>query len=812
MKNNHNINSFIAGEVSAKFYGRTTSQAYNDSCEELTNIRVFPQGGAGKREGTVFVKRIQDKDGNDVQNCAIIPFIGTDNTRWQLVITADPFPAQVPSNDPTQATNVFAVNMLSEEVHACKGQLNTTDWLTFGNDYYQDAFSTIDFSRCQYAQDGLDNLFISFDGAAPLIIKYFSQNDGTSSGQFKFRVHPYLATETTNSYGNWRRMPFLSPAFTGSSSLKVTVDGAGNAKLEDGGGLVTVVFTPNWVGRFFKFTNQGTNSAAYVVTNYVSATEVTIKYLDGTAQPNSTNNTYGGSTTDYFEQGYWDRITGYPRAVMFHENRLILGGSLSFPEYAWYSRINDYNVMDVRKLESDSDYATPQATTSPFESVYRGGGRPNRLAWLKSGKTLVVGTNFTEWIAQPADQTKDIGFDNLKRTLETPHGCAYSHPASIENTTVFLQRDMKSVRELVYNFNEDSFQANDLTIFNPDISMRGYNARNSEYMSGGIDGVFMQVVMQQLPYQTVWLRDLAGALYGITRERKQEVLAWHVHKVAGEYSLTSFDPPARLESFVKSLSVNSLTDNTLSDSYAEIDELWMAVVRGYQELEGDTCVPVLYLERMQLAWNNKNIFQGWETTGTGVKRVPVYMDCTYVTDGLTEADASGLIQGLPHSHGQEVTVVVNGKYFGKYTVDEGSIDISDKLTDSDSVNDLGTWQALIGLSYNAKMIAMCQEKPAQQGTSQGLPRRDHEIVIHFVKTIGAKFGICADGKDTATRMESVQMPSPTNQDDPPVMFTGLKALKPSAGYDKRPRIVIESDLPYPMEITHIVTKGVVYET
>lgn len=801
-KNNHNVNAFVAGEVSPKFFGRTTSQAYNDSCEELTNMWVYPQGGMGRRTGTKFVRRILDRNGLDVTEAMIIPFVGSDNSRWQIVITPeDPLdnPGGGDKLDPTIARNIFAVNTATEQIFYCYGNDVYYESAIYDGYYYASGTNIL---KAQYAQ-AIDTVYVSFDGSAPLVITYAALNDGVTATEFKFQCSPYLEALALGTPNNWRRMPFQSPVFTAASGLRVT-NTAGVLKLEDES--LAAIFTADYIGRYYKFTNTGTHAGSYVVTDFISATELRLEFLGGTNIGIGTNNVYGKSITDYYEVGFWDRISGFPRCVNIYDNRLVWGGNDQFPDYEWYSAVGNYDRLDVRKLESDSDFATPQATTSPFEAVFRGGRRGGKICWIEAAKTLVTGTSSGEHVSLAPSSESEIGFDNYRRTLETPHGSAYAQAQRVENTTVFIQRDRKTLRELVYNFNEDSFQAFDLNILSPDITKRGFVARVSDYLPSEPDNGFQAISMQQIPYQIMWAIDASGCLYGVTRERRQEVLAWHFHKIAGEYTLKGgIDDGELLIPYVRAIATNQFPDVYGLDVTGEPDELWMTVTRAFQEDEADDCVPVTYLERMYLPWENKNIFEQW-LTSTNYKRVPIYMDCTYVTDSDTEAVATGVILNLPHSHGQVVTVVCNGQYFGEYTVNAGSIDISDKLNGST------TWQALIGLNFVARAVPMCQEKPAQIGTSQGLPRRDHEIVINFHDTIGARFGLLNDEDTTPiNELEDVTFPDPENQDDPPKMFTGMRRLKMPLGYDERPRIVIESHLPYPMNVSHIVTKGVVYE-
>jgi hypothetical protein len=171
-----------------------------------------------------------------------------------------------------------------------------------------------------------------------------------------------------------------------------------------------------------------------------------------------------------------------------------------------------------------------------------------------------------------------------------------------------------------------------------------------------------------------------------------------------------------------------------------------------------------------------------------------------------------VIEDLPHAEGEIVDVVCNGHHFGEYTVEDGSVDISEKLSD---LGIIGSWQAIVGYNYDSDIVPVVPEVQATTGSSQGLPRRIDQITIHFLRTIGAKFGRYADAEQDNTpyaEMEEIEFRrSGAAADDPIPMFTGEKTLVFPPGYEKRPKVHIRSSIPLPMQVTHIVSRMVVHE-
>lgn len=789
-RNNHNINSFVAGEVSKKFYGRTSSQAFNDSCEELTNAIVYPQGGVGKRTGTFTVGEVLGVGSAIPDKAVVIPFVGTDGSRWQIVVTSgDPF-ATI-----STYSNVRACNMSTGVFSNITPSMSVGYYAVFASFFS----SGISLSNISYAQDSNNNLFIVSKNFPPIQIIYTP-----SSATFSIQCYlAYPSDLTSDTYSLHKRWPLQAKSF--NINVLSSITGSTTITVNWGTGVTTLsvgTVDATWKGRMIQFTD-GTNGTFWALVTGYTAPNILTWTFPGSSVPTTTK-TYGaGSTTQYYRLGYWDQISGWPRVVGFYDSRVIFGGNDRFPEYLWFSEVSNYDNMLVPDSPVSSD---------PFSVLLREGNKSNKVCWLHSGKTLVAGTDFNEFILQAADPTAEIGFDNIKRSLETPHGSAYAQAIKLENTTVFLNRNAATLRELVYNFNEDSFTATDLNIFNPDVYKRQHSSRlPTDYRYTEGRPIIKQIVVEQQPEQRVWALDSSGFLSSLTRERKQEVMAWSFHQIAGD-SLVGARAAAAwdgkvLKPFVHSISVNQAPAYS-SLNERQVDELWMIVERPYKASDTDI-YPRLWLEKMYAPWDFPAIESPWKgLSADAYKQLPIYMDSCYVHDDIA-SPSSGIIS-LPDnlSPGTTVTAVVNGKFFGDFLVDSsGSIDISAPL------NGESGFTAIIGYNYISRVVPMVQEMPAQVGTSQGLPRRIHELVVTFFDSIGARFGLLSSEDQTPnfSSYEDFSFPDPVDQDDPPLLFSGVRRVHMPQGYEERPRVVIEMHLPYPCNISHIVIKGVVYE-
>jgi len=82
------VNSFIAGEVSPKIAGRSDVVQYNQSCEQLTNMLVQPEGGAFRRSGSelVFSETIGDTTYSVAGGSVLIPFRPSDGNTYAIIL------------------------------------------------------------------------------------------------------------------------------------------------------------------------------------------------------------------------------------------------------------------------------------------------------------------------------------------------------------------------------------------------------------------------------------------------------------------------------------------------------------------------------------------------------------------------------------------------------------------------------------------------------------------------------------------------------------------------------------------------------
>lgn len=862
-RSNHIFNSFITGEVSERFFGRTDASQYNNALEDARNWIIHPQGGMSRRPGTRFIREIVSTTGAVLSQVRAFPFRGTDGSKWQIVITSE--------NVNNHHANAGTIDKMAWNAVRCSDEQvefigpATYEAATVGADNYD--FPTgpgwwdlgakgVDLNEIQFAQSG-DTMIFAHANMRPFKIVYQSIYVGlaktypptfipdhwafiqTAVGDV--RLNNSVLTDSQHV----RAMPYGSKKtdtiLTFTASGAATYFGSGgpvfcNGTLDlttPGSTIGAAGFSVDWVGRQIKL-NKGAESFVFTVTSRVSSTQLLgVAESAGKAvqiPPYPANSGYlsvtpnlklgmvygygaGVANDTSFEIGLWgDGDLGWPRTVCFFEERLAFGGNKAFPDTVWFSALNNVYLFDQKGFEQDVGYATPTAS-DPFAQNMKEDVL-TQLRFLHSRKIIIAGSDSSEFLIQGPDSAQSLSLTNTNSNPETGNGCAYLQPVRFQNATIFLQRDKRSLREMVFNLAENSYQAANLSILGEHLTKKYADEVADEGRGiGAAPGALIGIVKHDLPYGVIWCFDNNGNIFGLTREREQEIAAWHCHQIC---SINANQSAAR----VVSLSV--IQAAPLFDDDGEPDELWMVVKRVKGDglypgtanpsvvATGQTFTNTFCLEKLSRDWERKNISAGWTSDPVVA---PIYMDGAILYDSAS--GPTGVIAFNHGSFGDTVTVVKDGYYLGNFTLDiNRQIDISAHLTAA-QISGQTAWKAIVGYNYIARAVPVPPEVPTTTGSSQGQFRRVDQLSIHFKNSLGCRYGSLPDVNQDHTPLDDpdeMQFPlDRENSGDAKPLYTGLKTVNFPQGYERRPQLLIESYLPFPCTITHIVARMVASE-
>jgi hypothetical protein len=254
------------------------------------------------------------------------------------------------------------------------------------------------------------------------------------------------------------------------------------------------IFASTDVDRLIKL-----NGGHAKITNFTNTTTVTAT---------TTVNLTATTATTAWSLGYFTSVNGYPSTVSFFEQRLVFGGSTSYPQTLWFSKSGDYE-----NFESGTDDDDAMTYTIASNQV-------NAITSLKATRTLIVTTTGGEFTVTSGATQDAVTPTNLNIRKQSNYGAAYVDALSIGNQTLFLQRAKRKIRELAYNFDSDGYLAPDLCILSEHITNSGIVAMD----------------YQQEPFSIVWCVRTDGVLVGMTYNRTQDVVAWHRQIFGGSFN------------------------------------------------------------------------------------------------------------------------------------------------------------------------------------------------------------------------------------------------------------------------------------
>jgi hypothetical protein len=218
-----------------------------------------------------------------------------------------------------------------------------------------------------------------------------------------------------------------------------------------------------------------------------------------------------GSTdaTYRWSEGAWSDYRGWPRTIAIHEQRMVYGGSDSYPQAIWASIIaTSDDEYDDFTANTESDATGNLGGPDDVAWIYTLPGM-NPIQWLYSGEYLFVGTSIGVGKLGQPDKPITPNFPPTYR-VQNHNGCAYLQPAGAVDALLYVERGTQKVRELAYTYAVDKYVAPDMTIL-------------AEHVTG--DGI-VETDFQERPDPTLLGIREDGQLLSFTYHRKHDVLAW----------------------------------------------------------------------------------------------------------------------------------------------------------------------------------------------------------------------------------------------------------------------------------------------
>lgn len=147
------------------------------------------------------------------------------------------------------------------------------------------------------------------------------------------------------------------------------------------------------------------------------------------------------------EEDVWSATRGYPKMGVFYDGRLWLGGTKSKPQSILASKSGAFFDFDIDEGDDDEGiFITISAR------------KLSDIVDINPARGLQVFTSGSEFIVK-GNTPSTISID-----AQTQHGASSMEVKSVDGATLFLDRNGNTLREYLYNFNEDSYTSNDLSV------------------------------------------------------------------------------------------------------------------------------------------------------------------------------------------------------------------------------------------------------------------------------------------------------------------------------------------------------------
>lgn len=212
-------------------------------------------------------------------------------------------------------------------------------------------------------------------------------------------------------------------------------------------------------------------------------------------------------TTDDWSWCAFNGRYGYPSIAALHESRLVLASTSLQPQTIWMSRTDDLNNFATG---STDDAALLLTMTTQTQAA---------ICWMVSrGSSIQLGTEDGEWVIQSTNGAA-ITPSAVRIVNHGRIGSAHIPAVSAADRLLYCERGAGRLYQFSYDYSQDAFTSQDLTIFADHILQQG----------GGITGG----TIIRKPFCVAVFTLVDGTLALMSYNTHHNVNAWHRWQTEG---------------------------------------------------------------------------------------------------------------------------------------------------------------------------------------------------------------------------------------------------------------------------------------
>lgn len=440
--------NFTAGELSPLLSSRIDSNAYKNGVKKLRNFRVLSQGGIRRRGGLRYLQELSDIPYQTE------PYVYDEDEAYIILFSN----ARVDIVDITDPTNI------ADSITGCP-------------------WTTAMIGQLRVAQSG-DTMIVVHPDMPMQTLKRTAVDTfaraayvfDSSDGFIHQPYYKFAAPDVT-----------LDPASTSTNNQTITASAA--------------IFSADWVGEEIEFIDANGAVHHIEVIAYLTSTTITGKF--DTAPHNA------HARTTWSEQVFSARH-GYARSVVFHDQRLVFGGSRDLPNHMFFSKAGQFFNFDVGTGLDDESIQVQIAENQVSEIKSLASFR--HLSIFSSEQELYV----------PTTENKPLTPATIAIKKQTSYGSGAVSPVEFDGALVFLTKSKGAVREFVFS----------------DLS-QAYNSDALTLLSSHLIGTPTQLVSQREATDQVeaylYLVNSEGKMPVFMSIRKEQLQGWGEYSTVGSF-------------------------------------------------------------------------------------------------------------------------------------------------------------------------------------------------------------------------------------------------------------------------------------
>ena len=846
-------NSFQFGEISDSLIMRTDSPVYAASAQHVENMVVTAEGSVKKRFG---LKNHHDYSINYnssyPEQSHLFKFEFDDNEAYIISIGHEEVRCFFLDNSGvyTSAGNLHLVETITQDT--------SSNDLPFDQEYLQE-YTVAQYGDAMFichplfaprvltrtALDAFEISVYSFDTRADNKITYqpystFQDNGVTldpsaisGNGITLTTSASYWVPDHVGVTVRYHESEILITGYTSSTvvtgnivdTLKIRLSVLNPLRTADGSNLIEVTHLNHGLNVGDAITIEGASATGGINTAQLNVTDQVREIIDEntyTYQAGGTANDSedgGGNVKvvshapirDWDEQS-WSAVRGYPAAVTFHENRLCFGGTIAEPDNIWMSKIGSFFNFDVGEAADDDSIQLVAAT-----------GDVNQIRYLVSNRDLQVFTATGE-LYIPTYLNQAITPTNAQIRKQTPYGCEFLQPLSIDGATIFAEKGKKGIREYLYTESEEAYTSTSIS------AIASHLIDNPKYLSVvhsgfGLPDSYAAITLgsgdialfssNRAEKRASWSRVTTDGNFSSVASIHNRLFAdvWYDNKLqlceftdesgldnylSATYLNTSFDV-TRIRARITSGSTSAKIDFYGGTEAQRPDNKSFIILTGLTNsaFGGQFSAKGIYLSNLNDS--PKELFtRGSSTIGSTTTYFVTYnytLGYTPSSDSTVDwTSASGvtlfpkriLNVGATYSAGDTVDLIKtdNGsKSYSTATILSGDTNYIDLLTHTPDDNT----KVYVGKKFDIKLVTNPVDASVANGPATGSLRGITNVVVDLKGASSLKIN---------SRSVSVSE------------FTGKKEIR-LLGYSRNPQITIEQDSPLELQVNGLVAELII---